>query len=59
MSEVQIGNQLLGDGHPCYLIGEIGINHNGSLDLAKNLITTGKNAGWNAVKFPKRINRLL
>jgi N-acetylneuraminate synthase len=54
MIEIQIGHQLVGDGHPCYLIGEIGINHNGSLDLAKNLITTGKNAGWNAVKFQKR-----
>jgi N-acetylneuraminate synthase len=54
MSEVQIGNQLIGDGHPCYLIGEIGINHNGNLDLAKNLIATAKNAGWDAVKFQKR-----
>jgi N-acetylneuraminate synthase len=54
MSEVQIGNQLIGDGHPCYLVGEIGINHNGNLDLAKNLIATAKNAGWNAVKFQKR-----
>ena len=54
MSEVQIGDQLIGDGHPCYLIGEIGINHNGSIDLAKNLIATAKNAGWNAVKFQKR-----
>jgi N-acetylneuraminate synthase len=54
MSEVQIGKTLVGDGHPCYLIGEIGINHNGSLDQAKNLIATAKNAGWNAVKFQKR-----
>jgi N-acetylneuraminate synthase len=54
MSEVQVGSQLIGDGHPCYLIGEIGINHNGSIDLAKNLIATAKNAGWNAVKFQKR-----
>jgi N-acetylneuraminate synthase len=54
MSEVQIGQHLIGDGRPCYLIGEIGINHNGSLDLAKNLIATAKNAGWNAVKFQKR-----
>src|SRR5450432_2029470 len=52
--EIQIGNQLVGDGHPCYLIGEIGINHNGSLDLAKNLISVAKNAGWDAVKFQKR-----
>jgi N-acetylneuraminate synthase len=54
MSEVQVGSQLIGDGHACYLIGEIGINHNGSIDLAKNLIATAKNAGWNAVKFQKR-----
>jgi N-acetylneuraminate synthase len=54
MSEVKIGHQLIGDGHPCYLIGEIGINHNGNLDVAKNLVATAKNAGWNAVKFQKR-----
>jgi N-acetylneuraminate synthase len=54
MSEIQVGSQLIGDGHPCYLIGEIGINHNGSIELAKNLIATAKNAGWNAVKFQKR-----
>ena len=51
---VQIGNQLVGDGQPCYLIAEIGINHNGKFDIAKNLITVSKNAGWNAVKFQKR-----
>jgi len=54
VSEIQIGLQLVGDGHPCYLVGEIGINHNGSIDLAKRLIATAKNAGWNAVKFQKR-----
>ena len=54
MSEIQIGLQLVGDGHPCYLVGEIGINHNGDIDLAKKLIATAKNAGWNAVKFQKR-----
>ena len=54
MKDVQIGNQTLGDGHPCYLIGEIGINHNGNLDIAKNLIAVAKNAGWDAVKFQKR-----
>ena len=52
--EIQIGARLVGDGHPCYLIGEIGINHNGSLDLAKNLISVAKNAGWDAIKFQKR-----
>lgn len=54
MKTIQIGDCLVGDGQPCYLIGEIGINHNGSSDIAKNLITTAKNAGWSAVKFQKR-----
>jgi len=52
--EIKIGDKLVGDGHPCYLIGEIGINHNGNMDIAKSLITVAKNAGWNAVKFQKR-----
>ena len=54
MAEIQIGNVFVGDAHPCYIIGEIGINHNGNLDLAKSLIATAKNAGCNAVKFQKR-----
>jgi N-acetylneuraminate synthase len=52
--ELKIGDKLVGDGHPCYLIGEIGINHNGNMNIAKSLITVAKNAGWNAVKFQKR-----
>jgi N-acetylneuraminate synthase len=54
MADIQIGNVFVGDGHPCYIVGEIGINHNGNLDLAKSLIATAKNAGCNAVKFQKR-----
>ena len=54
MKEVYINNQPVGDGHPCYLVGEIGINHNGNLNIAKNLIAVTKNAGWDAVKFQKR-----
>ncbi len=38
----------------CFLIAEIGINHNGDLDLAKKLIDEAKNAGFDAVKFQKR-----
>ena len=53
-SEVKIGTSLVGEGHPAYLIGEIGINHNGSVDIAKNLISVAKNAGFNGVKFQKR-----
>ena len=35
---VRIGNKLIGDNHPCFIIAEIGINHNGSVDNAKKLI---------------------
>ena len=38
----------------CFVISEIGINHNGSLDMAKKMITVSKNAGADAVKFQKR-----
>jgi N-acetylneuraminate synthase len=38
----------------CYVIGEIGINHNGDLNLAKQLIQMAKDAGCDAVKFQKR-----
>jgi N-acetylneuraminate synthase len=51
---VQIANYFVGDNHPAFIIGEIGINHNGSLDIARNLISIAKNAGCNAVKFQKR-----
>ena len=37
-----------------FIIAEIGINHNGDLDIAKQLITLAKNAGCDAVKFQKR-----
>src|ERR1017187_9552099 len=51
---VLIGNKLVGDGHPCYIIAEIGINHNGDIDLARRLISVAVAAGCNAVKFQKR-----
>ena len=51
---VKIGNKIVGKGHPCFIIAEIGINHNGSIDLAKKLIDEAKNAGCDAVKFQKR-----
>ena len=51
---VKIGNKIVGKGHPCFIIAEIGINHNGSIDLAKKLINEAKNAGCDAVKFQKR-----
>jgi N-acetylneuraminate synthase len=54
MSTVQIGNKLVGAGQPCYIIAEIGINHNGDIDLAKRLISVAVAAGCDAVKFQKR-----
>jgi N-acetylneuraminate synthase len=51
---IQIGNKLVGDGQPCYVVAEIGINHNGSLDLAKQLIDAAVDCGCDAVKFQKR-----
>lgn len=54
MSQVRIGDQLVGDGQPCYVIAEIGINHNGDLGLARRLIDVASIAGANAVKFQKR-----
>lgn len=54
MAEVTIGDTLVGDDHPCFIIAEIGINHNGDVNIAKKLITLAAGAGCNAVKFQKR-----
>jgi N-acetylneuraminate synthase len=53
-SVVQIGEKRIGRGEPCYVIAEIGINHNGDLELAKRLISVAVAAGCDAVKFQKR-----
>jgi sialic acid synthase SpsE len=54
MSSVKIGNKNVGDGYPVYIVAEIGINHNGSIKIAKQLIDVAKEAGCDAVKFQKR-----
>lgn len=51
---VKIGSSVVGDGYPCYIIAEIGINHNGDIDIAKRLIDLAIISGCNAVKFQKR-----
>jgi len=56
--EVKIGDCFVGDGHPTYVVSEIGINHNGDLDIAKALIKAAKEAGVDAVKFQKRTPEL-
>jgi N-acetylneuraminate synthase len=52
--EVLLGDRLVGDGHPCFVIAEIGINHNGDPQIAKKLIDVASLAGCEAVKFQKR-----
>lgn len=54
MPVIKIGDRLVGDGQPCYIIAEIGVNHNGFLDLALKLIDVAIDAGADAVKFQKR-----
>ena len=56
--EVKIDDRLIGDGHPTFIVAEIGINHNGDLDIAKQLIDVAKWAGADAVKFQKRTPEL-
>lgn len=51
---VDLNGRRVGDGEPVYIIAEIGINHNGSLDLAKRMIDGAALAGCDAVKFQKR-----
>lgn len=53
-STVTIGDKTLGGQNPCFIIAEIGINHNGDLDLAKKLIDAAIFTGCDAVKFQKR-----
>ncbi|MCZ2128053.1 MAG: N-acetylneuraminate synthase family protein [Anaerolineales bacterium] len=52
--EIKFGNRKLGDGHPAYVIAEVGINHNGDLEIAKKIIDAAVHAGADAVKFQKR-----
>ena len=51
---VRIGDRTVGEGQPCFIVAEIGINHNGDLDTARKLISAALLAGCDAVKFQKR-----
>jgi len=54
MAAIRIGETFVGDSQPCYIIAEIGINHNGDLEMAKKMIDLADAVGCNAVKFQKR-----
>lgn len=54
MKHITIGLRKVGENEPCYLIGEIGINHNGDVAIAKELIDKAVQFGFEAVKFQKR-----
>jgi sialic acid synthase SpsE len=51
---VHIGSHVVGEGLPAYLIAEIGLNHNGDVEVAKRLVDVAADAGAQAVKFQKR-----
>jgi N-acetylneuraminate synthase len=52
--QVKLGKDKVGDGHPTYVVAEIGINHNGDLEIAKKMIDAAVHTGVSAVKFQKR-----
>jgi sialic acid synthase SpsE len=54
VTTIRIGERLVGDGQPCFIIAEAGVNHNGDVALALNLVRVAARAGADAVKFQKR-----
>ena len=54
LTTIEIAGRLIGEGQPCYVIAEAGVNHNGDPALAKRLIDIAADAGADAVKFQKR-----
>jgi N-acetylneuraminate synthase len=57
-STLTIGNTTIGAGQPVYIVGEIGINHNGDINVVKRLVDVAAKTGLNAVKFQKRTPEL-
>jgi N,N'-diacetyllegionaminate synthase len=50
-NKMKVGDRFIGDGEPCFIIAEAGVNHNGSIVQAKKLIDAAVKAGADAVKF--------
>ena len=60
MATIKLNNILIGENNPTFIIAEIGINHQGDINIAKELIKKAKEAGADAVKFQKRtVTRIL
>lgn len=57
--KVKIADKVIGDGEPVFITAEIGINHNGDINIAKELIDVAVDAGCDAVKFQKRTIELV
>jgi N-acetylneuraminate synthase len=51
MEKIKVGNKLIGEKEPCFIIAEAGVNHNGNIGLAKKLVDIAKEADVDAVKF--------
>jgi N,N'-diacetyllegionaminate synthase len=51
MKVISVGNRLIGDGQPCFLVAEVGINHNGDMQMAHCCIDAAAEAGADGVKF--------
>ncbi len=58
MSVIKIGSAMVGEGQSAFVVGEIGVNHNGDIEIAKKLIDVAEAAGCDAVKFQKRTPEL-
>ena len=50
---VNIGKKIIGQDHPCYVIAEAGINHNGDIETAKRQVMSAVETGADAIKFQK------
>ena len=60
MNTLQLGNLQAGKGQPAFIIAEIGINHQGDVNIARKLVNMAKECGANSVKLQKRsISRIL
>lgn len=58
MKDLKIANKMIGEGHPTFIVAEVGINHNGDIDIVKQLIDAAIMAGCDAVKFQKKTPEL-